>query len=87
MVQNVVTPVTQAMEDPLMRPVLQTPPLSITPTGIETPPSESYTHVSMLVCVVLFCYMWKLISCWPFWCNDSGSIGSLRVHSKVVHEF
>jgi hypothetical protein len=54
MVQNVVTPVTQAMEDPLMRPALQTPPLSITPTGIETPPSESYTHEHVgLCCVVL----------------------------------
>jgi hypothetical protein len=52
--------------DPLMRPALQTPPLSITPTGVETPLGESYTHVSMLVSVVLFCYIWNLMSCWPF---------------------
>jgi hypothetical protein len=72
-VQNVVTPVTQAAMDSLMRPALQT---LITPLGIETPRGESYTHVSMLVFVVLFCYIWKRMSCWPFCCNDSGSIGS-----------
>jgi hypothetical protein len=45
-VQNIVTPVTRAAMDPLMRPALQTPPLSITPTP---PPLafEKYTHVSM----------------------------------------
>jgi hypothetical protein len=76
MVQNVVTPVTQAAMDPLMWPALQTPPLSITPIGIETPPVESYTHVSMLVFIVLFHYIWNLMSCWSFCCNDTCSIGS-----------
>jgi hypothetical protein len=47
-IQNIVTPVTQAGLDPLMRAALQTPTLSITPTCIETPSGESYTHVSML---------------------------------------
>jgi hypothetical protein len=47
-IQNIVTPVMQAGLDPLMRAALQTPPLSITPTGVETPLGESYTHVSML---------------------------------------
>jgi hypothetical protein len=48
-VHNVVTPVTQADIDPLMRPALQTPPLSITPTCVDTPPVEKYTHVSMSI--------------------------------------
>jgi hypothetical protein len=47
-IQNVVTPVTQAAMDPLMQPALQTPPLSITPIGVDTPPVEKYTHVSMI---------------------------------------
>jgi hypothetical protein len=46
--QSIVTPVTQAGLDPLMRPALQTPPLSITPTIVETPLVGSFTHVSML---------------------------------------
>jgi hypothetical protein len=70
-VQNVVTLVTHAAMDPLMRPVLQRPPLSITPSCVETPPVESYTHVSMLVFIVLFHYIWNLMSCWFFCCNDT----------------
>jgi hypothetical protein len=50
--QSIVTPVTQAALDPLVRPALQTPPLSITPTSIETPPDERYTHISMLFFVL-----------------------------------
>jgi hypothetical protein len=46
--QSIVTPATQAGLDPLMRLVLQTPLLSLTPTFVETPLGESYTHVSML---------------------------------------
>jgi hypothetical protein len=38
-IQSVVTPVTEAGLDPLMRPALQTPPLSITLTSIDTPSS------------------------------------------------
>jgi hypothetical protein len=37
-VQSIVTLVTQAGLDLMMRVALQTPPLSITPTSIETPP-------------------------------------------------
>jgi hypothetical protein len=75
-VQNFVTPVTQAGLDPLMREVLQTPPLSITPTGVETPPGESYTHVCMFFFVVLFGCIWKLMSCWSFVANELGSISA-----------
>jgi hypothetical protein len=53
-VQNIVTPVTQVGLDPLMRTALQTPPLSIKPTCVETPPGESYTHVSMFF---LLCWL------------------------------
>jgi hypothetical protein len=54
MVQSIVMPVTRADLDPLMWAALQTPPLSITPIGVEIPPGESYTHVSMFFFVVLF---------------------------------
>jgi hypothetical protein len=43
--------VTQADLDPLMWAALQTP---ITQIGVEIPPGESYTHVSMFFFVVLF---------------------------------
>jgi hypothetical protein len=46
---SVVTPVTEAALDPLMHKSLQTPPLTITPTTIDTLPGESHTHVSYLV--------------------------------------
>jgi hypothetical protein len=85
-VQNIVTPVTQAGLDPLMHAALQTPPLSITPTCVETPPGESYTHVSMFFFVVLVGCIWKLTSCWSFIATDSGSISARRVHPKAVHE-
>jgi hypothetical protein len=52
--QSIVTPVMQAGLDPLMRTTLQTPPLSITPTFIDTPTGESYTHVSLLFFVEWF---------------------------------
>jgi hypothetical protein len=55
------TPVMHAGLDPLMRPALQTSLLSITPTTVETPSGESYTHVIMLfsimylhLCVIIF---------------------------------
>jgi hypothetical protein len=69
-VQNIVTLVTHAGLDPLIRMALQTPPLSITPIGVETPMGGSYTHVSMLFFVVLFGCIWKLTSCWSFVAND-----------------
>jgi hypothetical protein len=43
---SVVTPVTEAALDPLMHKSLQTPPLTIMPTIVDTPPGESHTHVS-----------------------------------------
>jgi hypothetical protein len=52
--RDVVTPVTQAALDPLMHTALQTPPLSITPTGIGTPPEECCCHISGHVFVTLF---------------------------------
>jgi hypothetical protein len=75
-VQNIVTPVMQVGLDPLMRVALQTPPLLITLTSIETPSGESYTHVTMLFLVVLFGCIFKLMSCWSFVANDSGSISA-----------
>jgi hypothetical protein len=47
-------PVMQAGLDPSMRPALQTPLLSITPTTVDTPPGESYTHVIMLFSIMCF---------------------------------
>jgi hypothetical protein len=44
----------QAGLDPLMRTTLQTPPLSIAPTFVDTPTGESYTHVSLLFSVEWF---------------------------------
>jgi hypothetical protein len=41
---SVITP--EVALDPLMHKTLQTPPLTITPTTVDTPPSESHTHVS-----------------------------------------
>jgi hypothetical protein len=43
---SVITLVTEAALDPLMHKSLQTPPLTITPTTVDTPPGESQTHVS-----------------------------------------
>jgi hypothetical protein len=54
----------QASLDPLMRAALQTPLLSIAPIAVETPPGESYTHVSMLFFVLWFESRSKLSSCW-----------------------
>jgi hypothetical protein len=76
-VQNVVTPVTQAAIDPLMWLTLQTLPLLITPTSIETPLVEniySCKHVQFM----FFFYRYKLDieSCWFFGCIGIGSIGS-----------
>jgi hypothetical protein len=83
-VQNVVTLVTHAAMDPLMRPVLQRPPLSITPSCVETPPVESYTHVSMLVFIVLFHYIWNLMSCWFFCCNDTCNLMISMMHMTTI---
>jgi hypothetical protein len=47
-IPSIVTSVAQAGLDPLMHPALQIPPLSIKPTTVETPPVESFTHVSMI---------------------------------------
>jgi hypothetical protein len=52
--QSIVILVMQAGLDPLMCLVLQTPPLSITPTVVGTSPGESYTQVSILFSVVWF---------------------------------
>jgi hypothetical protein len=43
---SVITPVTEAVLDLLMHKSLQTPPLTITPTTVDTSPCESHTHVS-----------------------------------------
>jgi hypothetical protein len=43
---TVVTPVSRAALDPLMHKTLQPPPLIISPTAYETPPKESFFHVS-----------------------------------------
>jgi hypothetical protein len=43
---SVFTSVTEAALDPLMHKLPQTPPLTITPTTVDTPPGESHTHVS-----------------------------------------
>jgi hypothetical protein len=43
---RVITPVTEAALDLLMHRSLQTPPLTITPTTIDTPPGKSHSHVS-----------------------------------------
>jgi hypothetical protein len=69
-----------------MRASLQTPPLSITTMGVETPLGESYTHVSMFFFVVFVGCIWKLASCWSFVATDLGSISAKRVHSKAVHK-
>jgi hypothetical protein len=37
--------------DPLMHKSLQIPPLTITPTTIDTPLGESHTHVSVTPCI------------------------------------
>jgi hypothetical protein len=43
---SVITPVTEAVLDPLMHKTLQTPPLTITPMTVDTPPGESHAHLS-----------------------------------------
>jgi hypothetical protein len=43
---SVITPVTEAVLDLLMHKSLQTPPLTIMPTTVDTPPGESHTHAS-----------------------------------------
>jgi hypothetical protein len=55
--RSVVTPVTQAALDPLMRKSLQTPWLSITPMTIETPPSGSYCQVCVLIFYCIFSFV------------------------------
>jgi hypothetical protein len=44
--ESVITPVMEAALYPLMHKSLHTPPLTITPTMVDTPPSESHTHVN-----------------------------------------
>jgi hypothetical protein len=44
---HVVTPVMQAALDPLMHSSTLNGPQGISPSVIETPPTESYTHVSV----------------------------------------
>jgi hypothetical protein len=51
---NVVTPVTQMELDLLMHTYVITPPVTISPASIETPPIVLYTHVSICSLVVLF---------------------------------
>ena len=46
---SVITPVTQAALDPLLHKSVLTPPVAISPTAIETPPQETYIHVSILM--------------------------------------
>jgi hypothetical protein len=43
---SIVTPVTEAALDPLLHSSIITPPVAVTPSVIETPTDESYTHVS-----------------------------------------
>jgi hypothetical protein len=44
---QVVTPVTQASMDPLLHASTMTPPVSISPSTMDTPPGESHIHVNM----------------------------------------
>jgi hypothetical protein len=63
--------------DPLMRLTLQTPPLSITLTGVDTPSVEKYTHVSMSSSRSIFTdtnWIWSHVGF--FGCGGIGSIGS-----------
>jgi hypothetical protein len=43
---SIITPVTEAALDPLLHSSIITPPVAVTPSAIETPTDESYTHVS-----------------------------------------
>jgi hypothetical protein len=43
---RVITPVMEAVLDPLMHKSLQIPLLTIMPTTVDTPPGESHTRVS-----------------------------------------
>jgi hypothetical protein len=43
---SVITPVMEAVLDPLMHKSLQIPLLTIMPTTVDTPPGESHTRVS-----------------------------------------
>jgi hypothetical protein len=43
---SVITLITEVVLDPLMHKSLQIPPLTITPTTVDTPPGERQTHVS-----------------------------------------
>jgi hypothetical protein len=76
--QSIVTPVTHAGLDPLMRSALQTPLLSITPIVVETPLGECYTHAIMLFPIMCF---------EPY--NTVGGLSlhqSYGLHSETVHE-
>jgi hypothetical protein len=43
---SIITPVTEAALDPLLHSSIITLPVVVTPSTIETPTNESYTHVS-----------------------------------------
>jgi hypothetical protein len=44
---HIVTPVMQAALDPLMHTTMLNRPQGVSPSAIQTPPNESYTHVSL----------------------------------------
>jgi hypothetical protein len=59
-VSDAVTPVTQSSMDPLMRTTTLGPPLSISPSVVDTPPMETHIHMSAvsivrcLICIANF---------------------------------